>query len=51
MAPLRVPKRETGKVMIAWGGAAFAQSISRLRLVDEYHLQAATGVLRVKSAI
>jgi dihydrofolate reductase len=22
--------------MIAWGGAAFAQSLSRLRLVDEY---------------
>jgi dihydrofolate reductase len=29
-------KRETGKDMIAWGGAAFAQSLSRLRLVDEY---------------
>jgi dihydrofolate reductase len=24
--------------MIAWGGAAFAQSLSRLRLVDEYRL-------------
>jgi len=24
--------------MIAWGGAAFAQSLSRLRLVHEYRL-------------
>ena len=24
--------------MIAWGGAAFAQSLTRLRLVDEYRL-------------
>jgi dihydrofolate reductase len=31
-------KRETGKDMIAWGGAAFAQSLSRLRVVDEYRL-------------
>jgi len=31
-------KRETGKDMLAWGGAAFAQSLSRLRLVDEYRL-------------
>jgi dihydrofolate reductase len=31
-------KRQTGKDMIAWGGAAFAQSLSRLRLVDEYRL-------------
>ncbi len=31
-------KRERGKDMIAWGGAAFAQSLSRLRLVDEYRL-------------
>jgi dihydrofolate reductase len=31
-------KRETGKDMMAWGGAAFAQSLSRLRLVDEYRL-------------
>jgi dihydrofolate reductase len=31
-------KRETGKDMIAWGGAAFAQSLSRLGLVDEYRL-------------
>jgi dihydrofolate reductase len=31
-------KREPGKDMIAWGGAAFAQSLSRLRLVDEYRL-------------
>jgi dihydrofolate reductase len=31
-------KREPGKDMFAWGGAAFAQSLSRLRLVDEYRL-------------
>ena len=31
-------KREPGKEMIAWGGAAFAQSLSRLGLVDEYRL-------------
>ena len=31
-------KRQPGKVLIAWGGAAFAQSLSRLRLVDEYRL-------------
>lgn len=31
-------KRQPGKDMIAWGGAAFAQSLSRLRLVDEYRL-------------
>jgi dihydrofolate reductase len=31
-------KCETGKDLIAWGGAAFAQSLSRLRLVDEYRL-------------
>lgn len=31
-------KRKPGKDMIAWGGAAFAQSLSRLRLVDEYRL-------------
>jgi dihydrofolate reductase len=31
-------KREPGKEMLAWGGAAFAQSLSRLRLVDEYRL-------------
>jgi dihydrofolate reductase len=31
-------KREPGKDMIAWGGAAFAQSLSRLGLVDEYRL-------------
>jgi RibD C-terminal domain len=29
-------KRQPGKDMIAWGGAAFAQSLTRLRLVDEY---------------
>jgi dihydrofolate reductase len=31
-------KCEAGKDMLAWGGAAFAQSLSRLRLVDEYRL-------------
>lgn len=31
-------KREPGKDMIAWGGATFAQSLTRLRLVDEYRL-------------
>jgi dihydrofolate reductase len=31
-------KREPGGDLIAWGGAAFAQSLSRLRLVDEYRL-------------
>jgi dihydrofolate reductase len=31
-------KREPGKDMTAWGGAAFAQSLTRLRLVDEYRL-------------
>jgi dihydrofolate reductase len=31
-------KREPGKDMIAWGGAAFAQSLTRLGLVDEYRL-------------
>jgi len=31
-------KCEPGKDLIAWGGAAFAQSLSRLRLVDDYRL-------------
>jgi len=31
-------KREPGKDMLPWGGAAFAQSLSRLGLVDEYRL-------------
>jgi dihydrofolate reductase len=31
-------KREPGKDMIARGGAAFAQSLTRLGLVDEYRL-------------
>jgi dihydrofolate reductase len=31
-------KRKPGKDLIAWGGAAFAQSLIRLRLVDEYRL-------------
>jgi dihydrofolate reductase len=31
-------KGEPGKDMLAWGGATFAQSLSRLGLVDEYRL-------------
>jgi dihydrofolate reductase len=31
-------KREPGKEMLAWGGAAFAQSLSQPGLVDEYRL-------------
>jgi dihydrofolate reductase len=31
-------KRQPGKDMLAWGGAAFAQSLTRLGLVDEYRL-------------
>jgi len=31
-------KREPGKDLIAWGGATFAQSLTRLGLVDEYRL-------------
>jgi len=31
-------KRQPGNDMLAWGGAAFAQSLSRLGLVDEYRL-------------
>jgi dihydrofolate reductase len=31
-------KREPGKDLLAWGGATFAQSLSRLGLVDEYRL-------------
>jgi len=31
-------KREPGQDLIAWGGAAFAQSLTRHRLVDEYRL-------------
>jgi RibD C-terminal domain len=31
-------KRELGKDLIAWGGAAFAHSLTGLRLVDEYRL-------------
>jgi dihydrofolate reductase len=31
-------KSEPGKDLLAWGGAAFAQSLSRLGLVDEYRL-------------
>jgi dihydrofolate reductase len=36
-------KREPGKDMIAWGGAAFAQSLSRLGLVDEYLARGSAG--------
>ena len=35
---IKALKREPGKDMIAWGGAAFAQSLTRRRLVDEYRL-------------
>src|SRR5215467_8442566 len=31
-------KRRTGKDMIVWGGATFAQSLARLGLIDEYRL-------------
>jgi dihydrofolate reductase len=31
-------KRQPGNDLLAWGGAAFAQSLSRLGLVDEYRL-------------
>jgi dihydrofolate reductase len=31
-------KQEPGNDLIAWGGAAFAQSLTRLGLVDEYRL-------------
>lgn len=31
-------KRESRKDLLAWGGATFAQSLSRLGLVDEYRL-------------
>lgn len=31
-------KRESGRDMVAWGGAAFAQSLTRLGLVDEFRL-------------
>jgi dihydrofolate reductase len=37
-AEIAALKREPGKDMIAWGGAAFAQSLNRLGLVDEYRL-------------
>jgi dihydrofolate reductase len=37
-------KREPGKDMLAWGGAAFAQSLSRLGLVDEYRLALGDGL-------
>jgi dihydrofolate reductase len=31
-------KHTPGKDMVAWGGAAFAQALSRHRLIDEYRL-------------
>jgi dihydrofolate reductase len=31
-------KREPGKELLAWGGASFAQALSRMGLVDEYRL-------------
>ena len=31
-------RREPGRDMIAWGGATFAQSLTRFGLVDEYRL-------------
>jgi riboflavin biosynthesis pyrimidine reductase len=31
-------KRQPGNDLLAWGGAAFAQSLSGLGLVDEYRL-------------
>jgi dihydrofolate reductase len=31
-------KHQPGKDLIAWGGAALAQSLTRLRLIDEYRL-------------
>ena len=34
----RDAQTRAGKDMLAWGGAAFAQSLSRLGLVDEYRL-------------
>jgi dihydrofolate reductase len=32
------PKREPGNDLIAYGGARFAQALSRLGLIDEYRL-------------
>jgi dihydrofolate reductase len=37
-AEIAALKREPGKDMIAWGGAAFAQALNTLGLVDEYRL-------------
>jgi dihydrofolate reductase len=41
-------KRQSGKDMLAWGGAAFAQSLSRLGLVDEYRLGVGGGASPVQ---
>jgi dihydrofolate reductase len=35
---IKALKREPGNDLIAWGGATFAQSLTRLNLVDEYRL-------------
>jgi dihydrofolate reductase len=43
-------KREPGKDMLAWGGAAFAQSLSRLGLVDEYRLILQPGGARGRAS-
>lgn len=37
-ADVEALKREPGKDLIAWGGAAFAQSLVRANLIDEYRL-------------
>src|SRR5919108_2136171 len=42
---ISILKHQPGKDMIAWGGAAFAQSLSRLRLVDEYRIGLQTVAL------
>ncbi len=38
VAEIDALKREPGGHLLAWGGAAFAQSLSAARLVDEYRL-------------
>src|SRR5262245_37895539 len=37
-AEITAMKREPGKDLIAWGGATFAESLTKLGLVDEYRL-------------
>ena len=41
------PKREPGNDLIAYGGATFAQALSRLGLVDEYRLMIQPAALGV----